>query len=818
MNNNKIIYYRFFNLLFIVLSLLLCIQNVNSNNLREEDVVSKIAYSRRVGKVNTYVELICTATEAKPECKVPDSVKIIQPKNPSKVSAKVEAIPDSLLVAAAKNNPDTQPPFERPSFRVTLENKDSFDIRLTSSATLLIYNQQSASNGNDDASIPELYVRHAPKRSPFRPGVFVDMTQQVLDLYQTTLQDAARGSDDVFNSGALVTYVFGPALNSFRHTLHFLPKIYPKYGYENEKGEITKDISDEDLSLTKRLTPTMCDRFVELQYWTAAIENIFIEHTYDPNKRDQVLANLFGDESPSDLPGEWQLPDERNPCRRKKDGDVTQGGHDSILALRGENNMLAPGEAGIAKAQTEAYLLGSNIGYKTKMITSPLVTKINLNDKDKAEFQQFKKDNSGSKKDDLSGGLMLGFVEEKATKAKKHLRRLLAENRESWWNRGKEEVQQQVHKHIDNGKKYVNNIKKDFSDDGLFSKNGVNKVKDEFFKKKPTNPFAKGDGSFTVSMTHEQYKAKNGLSGTKDRAYLNLNHMHNDNRKMETLRHLESTGWQNSKKAKDLRAELINKRDPMDDVEFGTDNEVIGDWGKDKASSIKIGAHVKKGGVKAGFFVKATAKLGNIIRKKGGAEATATVTGFVEVDKKLQNGGTIKTGLFVTRTVGFKEGKVTNTKNVRGNVKYKSKDGWEVQQDVGFTSEGEGDVKVNVKTKFKDSNAFGINGLCVTADIGFTCHKKANGEFEFEGQKKPNFKFTYNPSFQPKWIKDLRNAKKNYKKFMTNTKKKFKSNTKYTSSELESLHKESMRSNRMNQNSEWSALSFGGDMDVMMKH
>ena len=40
----------------------------------------------------------------------------------------------------------------------------------------------------------------------------------------------------------------------------------------------------------------MCDRFVELQYWTAAIENIFIEHTYDPNKRDQVLANLFGDE------------------------------------------------------------------------------------------------------------------------------------------------------------------------------------------------------------------------------------------------------------------------------------------------------------------------------------------------------------------------------------------------------------------------------------------------------------------------------------------------------------------------------------------
>ena len=225
MKNNKIIYYRLFNLLFIVLSLLLCIQNVNSNNLREEDVVSKIAYSRRVGKVNTYIELICTATEAKPECKVPDSVKIIQPKNPSKVSAKVEAIPDSLLVAAAKNNPDTQPPFERPSFRVTLENKDVFDIRLTSSATLLIYNQQSASNGNDDASIPELYVRHAPKRSPFRPGVFVDMTQQVLDLYQTTLQDAARGSDDVFNSGALVTYVFGPALNSFRHTLHFLPKI-----------------------------------------------------------------------------------------------------------------------------------------------------------------------------------------------------------------------------------------------------------------------------------------------------------------------------------------------------------------------------------------------------------------------------------------------------------------------------------------------------------------------------------------------------------------------------------------------------------------
>ena len=184
---NDKMYYRFFNLLIIVL--LFCIQNVNCNYLRDEEegVVSKIAYSRRVGKVNTYIELLCTATEAKPECKVPDSVKIIQPKNPSKVSAKVEAIPDSLLVAAAKNNPGTQPPFQRPTFRVTLENKDVFDIRLTSSATLLIYNQQAASHGSDDESlpsIPELYVRHAPKRAPFRPSVFVDMwdmTQQVLD-------------------------------------------------------------------------------------------------------------------------------------------------------------------------------------------------------------------------------------------------------------------------------------------------------------------------------------------------------------------------------------------------------------------------------------------------------------------------------------------------------------------------------------------------------------------------------------------------------------------------------------------------------------
>merc|ERR1711871_1829884 len=99
------------------------------------------------------------------------------------------------------------------------------------------------------------------------------------------------------------------------------------------------------------------------------------------------------------------------------------------------------------------------------------------------------------------------------------------------------------------------------------------------------------------------------------------------------------------------------------------------------------GAHVKKGAVKAGFFVQATAKLGNIIRREGAPEATATVTGFVQVDKKLRDGSTLKSGMFVSRTVAFKDGKLSNTKSVKGDFAYVNKDGWQVSQHVGLTSQ-----------------------------------------------------------------------------------------------------------------------------------
>ena len=79
------------------------------------------------------------------------------------------------------------------------------------------------------------------------------------------------------------------------------------------------------------------------------------------------------------------------------------------------------------------------------------------------------------------------------------------------------------------------------------------------------------------------------------------------------------------------------------------------------------------------------------------------------------------------------------------------------------------------------------------ADIGFTCHKKATGEFEFSGNSKPKFKFSYNPSFQPKWIKDMRTMKKNWGK----TAKTFKFNSKYSAQELEDLHRENMISNKI---------------------
>eukprot|EP00944_MAST-04C_sp_MAST-4C-sp1_P006656 g6656.t1 len=261
---------RFLNwlLALVAAAIFLCLPSGVSSS---ENLATKVAFSRRIGKVNTYVELSCTATAEKPTCDVPDTVKIIKTGSPSRVSAKVVSIPDSLLVAAAKNNADALAPFERPTFRVTMEDKQVFDVRLTSSITLLVYNQEDSSQEADSVpALPEIYVRHAPKRSTYRPSVFVDTTQKLLDLYQTTLQDAARGSDDVFNSGAFATYVFAPAFNSLRHTLHHLPKIYKKYGYQNKQGENTNEVTEDDVTLVERLTPTLCNGFVELQYWTRA--------------------------------------------------------------------------------------------------------------------------------------------------------------------------------------------------------------------------------------------------------------------------------------------------------------------------------------------------------------------------------------------------------------------------------------------------------------------------------------------------------------------------------------------------------------------
>ena len=270
-------------LALVTAAILLCLPTGVSSS---DGIVTKVAFSRRIGKVNTYVELRCTATEEKPRCDVPDTVKIIQTGSPSRVSTNVVSIPDSLLVTAAKNNAGALAPFERPSFRVTMEDKQVFDVRLTSSITLLIYNHEDSNqDANSVPALPEIYVRHAPKRSTYRPSVFVDATQTLLDLYQTTLpQDAARGSDDVFNSGAFATYVFAPAFNSLKHTLHHLPKIYKKYGYQNKQGKIVKEITEDDVSLVERLTPTLCNGFVELQYWTSAIEEIFIKHSYDTKK------------------------------------------------------------------------------------------------------------------------------------------------------------------------------------------------------------------------------------------------------------------------------------------------------------------------------------------------------------------------------------------------------------------------------------------------------------------------------------------------------------------------------------------------------
>ena len=242
-------------LALVTAAILLCLPTGVSSS---DEIVTKVAFSRRIGKVNTYVELRCTATEEKPRCDVPDTVKIIQTGSPSRVSTNVVSIPDSLLVTAAKNNAGALAPFERPSFRVTMEDKQVFDVRLTSSITLLIYNHEDSNqDANSVPALPEIYVRHAPKRSTYRPSVFVDATQTLLDLYQTTLQDAARGSDDVLTLARLLP-TFLPAFNSLKHTLHHLPKIYKNMAIKNKQGKIVKEITEDDVSLVERLTPTLC--------------------------------------------------------------------------------------------------------------------------------------------------------------------------------------------------------------------------------------------------------------------------------------------------------------------------------------------------------------------------------------------------------------------------------------------------------------------------------------------------------------------------------------------------------------------------------
>ena len=86
-------------LAFVAAAIFLCLPSGVSSS---EKLATKVAFSRRIGKVNTYVELRCTATAEKPTCDVPDTVKIIQTGSPSRVSAKVVSIPDSLSLQRQK--------------------------------------------------------------------------------------------------------------------------------------------------------------------------------------------------------------------------------------------------------------------------------------------------------------------------------------------------------------------------------------------------------------------------------------------------------------------------------------------------------------------------------------------------------------------------------------------------------------------------------------------------------------------------------------------------------------------------------------------
>ena len=729
---------------------------------KETDEPSETTFTRLVGKKTEYIRVYCPADKV---CEVPSKVAILYPQEKKrKTSVKVEKLVDEVNQAIARDSGGTIPNFERPTFRVTFRDQTTIDVRLTSGSTLLVFNQVTSAG---EAELPEVYIIRFKKDDSVDPSRMISITQQLLDLYQVTLEDTARGSDDVFDSGPVATYAFASAIADWKRSLIRAPEYLSKYGYEDEHGE-DQDATDAEISLIRHLPPALCDGFTELQWWAAAVEEVFITSP-SANVREGRVNELFKAGSPDTLPGYWQLPSNVDPCGDT--GKYVAGGPKNVRALR-DPGMLAPGETHFASRLVEAFEAGATI---ESLLTAPLQG-VNSALRLKHPMTQHK-----APVDDLGGGLISAFLE-------------------GIWDEKKQAVGQFRDNMVGHAKNVHTSMKTDNGRKGLIQgfKNHMIKDQKKFDNSNPFGPKkAKKDGDqFSTSMSYDDWKRGPG-KGRKNVAYLNM-----DIARRHDKKHREYMAANNGafglgrfgKDAKKLRHELAELRDPMKGMVVDFEKAATWNVKQGKASNVKVGVTVKKGAVKAGIIVTGSAKIADMIRGKGMPDPTATVQGFVSVDKILKDGSKITTGMFVTRTVGVKlgEGKaeLTDKTEVRGDLTYKSKDGWSVGAQAGVTTEKGGKKTGKINVKFKDTNAFGINGLCVDANIGFTCHKGADGSVTFDKEVKRKFKVTWNPSFQPKWLKDMRTFKEKGVTSFTTFKDK-------GSSTFEQYHKKSYEMKKM---------------------
>ena len=727
---------------------LLCILvwGSSADRLRAQSKNSKAVFGRKLGEgemgKEELVELECPTDEA---CTVPTKVSLLNPQTMKALrSVKVEKIEDEVTVGAVEDSEGELPMFQRPTFKVTFKHK-VIGLRVVSSSAVLVFRQQA---NNGEKHLPELYIsRHKPT-SGLSPTALISITQRLLALYEAALVDAARGSDDVFDSGALATYVFAPAVKYWKQTVMHTLKHLGEKGYRDSEGKWQK-VQAADLDLAQHVPVELCDTFTEYQYWSSAIEEIFIT-SRSVKERDERVKKLFEVGAPDKLPEKWSLPAEFEPCR--DDGEFAAGGIANVLSLR-ENGMLAPGESVVATNLVEAYETGALL---PEILTAPLQSGPNR------KLQPHETPPAASNLDDLDGGLMVSFVEKNA-----------------FLDDGKKKVGEIYNK----GQAAVKNIHSQMQTDA-----GRKNLMDNAKKHLLTEKHQDNSKGFKIGMSYEQYQMGAG-KGRHQVAYLNMDVMRGHDKKHKQLMEASKGFGRFSKEAKRLRNELVDLRDPLTGWHVDIDKMVKGNLKAGKASMARCGITLKRGAFKGGFTVTGQAQVMDIFQKDpetgkrnikdklsnlASIAPKASFLGFFSFDKVLKSGTKITCGVYVAKTV--KAFGLGHSTEVRGQVDIRGKDGWWVSTKYGTETDGvTGEKTEFVKGKFRDTNAFGITGLLVDANLGFQVNRNAQGHIDLkktlgnakdsvqkmhqawkEEGKSPIY-VSYHPTFEPKWLKDYRN-------------------------------------------------------------